>query len=326
MRLGFGLILGFSLAFFQLQSLGAQVKQAKKQLQKKDFEAAILSLETALSNPKEALDAHWELVELYLRPDFEDRNQAKAYQYAQKSILYFEKLDNKQQLAWQKKGYSHLELDSRLNRLVVRVYNEAIQARRIGLLDTFLTVYEKRNNVQNHQAHDLRHRLAFEQAQKTHTWPAYEAMYQRYEAFLPEHSPVIDSLLQAEMFESYIREKGWYAFGGFAVKYKRNFYVADSVGAIKFIVIATSNNTFREYERFLQNFRGSPFIKIAKDSMVSLALGQTEDLGMLDYVIRVLPEHPRILEIWQHFKMLYIRERGEAEFKQNYPQAPKLDN
>lgn len=314
-----GLICGISLLNSPLQ---AQVKQAQKRIKQKKYEQALDLLVLALENKSEEIQALHELSLLYQVAEFEQKNLAQAYIYSSRCIALVKTLKDKERIALQKKGMGLQHLEQERNKLNAQAYSIVMKTPSLGSLDTFINVFDIRNNIQNKEAHHLRHQLAFVNTQAQGTWAAYERFHSLYGEYTPKFSPYIDTTLQIEMFEAYIRQHGWYAFGNFAVKYPQNLYVQDSTAAIKFIVISSSKE-IDEYERFLQNYRQSRFTKIALDSIVSLTLAQESNLGMYDFVLRNYPSHARIDEVWAKYRLLFLRQKSEEEFIKTYPQAPK---
>lgn len=315
------------LFFFLIHSLGqAQVKQAKKYIKKERYETALELLETAqLAEDKlEAIEAGIELSKLHTDYAFEQANEYKAYLAIMKSKELYETLKTKERIEAQKKDLSLNKIQHRERELTEKRYQRVMSRQNVAELDSFINYYHSRNNIQDKEVQELRNYFVFKHAELEQSYSGYEQCYKKYGESMREFSQQIDTLLQAALFESYIEKNGWYAFGTFAVKYPENVYVQDSSAAVRFITLSRSKD-YLDYERFTHKYRGSPFVKIAIDSIVSLTLQQEKDLSMYDYIVRNHPKHRRIEEVWLRFRKLYSAAKSEEEFELNYPQAKKSD-
>ncbi len=303
----------------------SQLKRGQKFLKKQQYELAITAFENEIFGNKEyiAVQAEHHLAKIYFNKNYEGFSLERAYEYAKSAKKRCTQLSNKELRKLQKQGLNTLTLDHHKRQIVNQAYAEAKAEDSYDGYQYFLQTYDGPTPIQFEKVTIWRNQKGLKKMQEIDRFSSYENFRKSYLEDLQKYTPGVDSVLQMEMFESFIQENSWGQYGRFKAKYPNNVYVKDSVAAAYYRPIATSPR-ISDFKDFIIGYPNSIFASLAVKQIYKLTM-QYDRLGDYDYFVRSYPDFKGIEALWERYLELYLKQQGASaaeQFRQSYPNAP----
>ena len=190
-----------------------------------------------------------------------------------------------------------------------------------------VAVKSKSNLIDSIQ--QLRNQIVFEDSALKNNKAAYHQLLIQYGASLKEVNPELYQTAGFNLFELYIKEKGWDFQKEFSATYPEAGFARDTVMmAVKLASNAAARNRIEGWDWFVRRYTGTAFEKIGLDSLSGYLI--TRGLPeQCEQYLKTRPEIPQRDRIWVRLYDGYRAKNpgpyGVRSFSVAYPEFPFPD-
>ena len=244
-------------------SLNAQVSTGFKQLDDKEYEEALTTFNALVNDKEEGVAAQWGIAKVLSDPEFTNHDYDSSFVLKSKVEQLLRKNKNdKQKKKWDKKYDLNPESLKLLGKTLPDLRWKEINAKgNLENLDRFVELYKKtavvkiRKEAEKQQAAVLR---ATANGSAT-TYRATRYLLHHHEPYILDSFPGRFELLNAELFTTYLREKGNSVDQVAAFMAENPRHKISQYSARANFDVAQKANTTKSYLAFLAATKGSPF-------------------------------------------------------------------
>jgi outer membrane protein assembly factor BamD (BamD/ComL family) len=271
------LVIAGILFIFSTQS-PADGRKALKQLEKKEFDKVVITLDKDLEKDSINAEAKYIYSLLYMDELFEGKNIDTAYQYILNSREDFNTQDEKARVKLERLGINENSIKTQKTRIEHAAFRRSQYENTIASYEDFLARFPESDKIE--EAENLRNALAFENAKSVNTFISYQNFMEMY----PEAREVEEA---RRMFDKLLYEE------------------------------KTSDGTLESYEEFIRYFPSSPYVNDAKEMVFAIQTSANDVQSYIGFLHRYPESHLRKRAI-DYIYHVYKENNRPEDFRYEY--------
>lgn len=275
----------------------------------------------ATSKEKDLPVAYYQIAKLYADSTASHFNLDSAFFYIQEVDKAMKNLSDKEKTnAREEMKPTALSVRKDITK---KALAQASKVNTLAAYDHFLDFYKKADAADRTQAEKWRNELVLKNVTDQSSYADLTAVYQKYGASLQSKNAPAYAKLEQQLFDTFLKEKGWSNYDDFATAHPQHIFVGNGTKEQYQQMLATPNPVV--VERFIAKYPGTAFERIGTDSLAAKVL-RSSDLAAAERFVTRYKTHPQANSVWaslyENYKKQFPNQADLQRFKEKYPTFP----